>query len=126
MEYNFVEVIEQFDKMCRRLGQMHCDPKECPISAFIDLWERTHGKRWDDHCLNFAREMPDQFAKEVMKWAKSHDEPIYPTIREVVNKLCLMMGYKQTNNLEDFLDTRLSEKAANYFGIEPINKDKLV
>lgn len=127
MEYNFVEVIEQFDRMCQRLGQMNCDPKECPISALIDLWEHTHEDRWDDHCLNFAREMPDQFAKEVMKWANTHDkEPIYPTIGEVLNKICILMNINPKTSIYTICDERLNETAANYFGIEPINKDKLV
>lgn len=127
MEYNFVEVIEQFDKMCRRLGQMHCDPKECPISALIDLWERTHEKRWDDHCLNFAREMPAQFAKEVMKWAKSHDEPIYPTTQDIINKIRMFMNVNEsTITYKEFLNMPLNKTAADYFGIGPINKDKLV
>jgi len=125
MEYNFVEVIKQFDRMCQKYNN-RCSPKECPICALIGQWEAYYNKAWGDKCLDFAKQWPDRFVEEVIKWAKSHDEPIYPTIREVVNKLCLMMGYEQTNNLEDFLDTRLSEKAADYFDIEPINKDKLV
>lgn len=126
MEYNFVEVMKQFDRMCQKLGQMHCDPRECPISALISLWEHTHDERWDDHCLNFAREMPDQFAKEVMKWAESHDEPIYPTIGEVLNKICVLMNINPKTSINTIYDERLNEATANYFGIEPINKDKLV
>lgn len=127
MEYNFVEVIKQFDRMCQKLGQMHCDPKECPISALIDLWERAHVNRWDDHCLNFAREWPDRFAEEVMKWANMHDkEPIYPTIGEVLNKICTLMNIDSKTSINTIYDERLNKTAADYFGIEPINKDKLV
>ena len=126
MEYNFVEIIKQFDKMCQKYGEMHCSPDECPISALIDLWERAHENHWDNHCLNFAKIWPDRFAEEVMKWAANHEEPIYPTIREIINKICLLMGYDSNIELDTFLEKRLTKEVADYFGIEPINKDKLV
>ena len=125
MEYNFVEVVKQFDRMCKRYNN-HCSPKECPICALISQWESCHDSTWSDGCLDFAKKWPERFVEKVMNWAETTEEPIYPTIREVINKICLMMGYKQGENVEMFLDERLSEEVANLFGIEPINKDKLV
>lgn len=124
MEYNFVEVIKQFDKMCR---EMHCSPDECPISALIDLWERAYENHWDDHCLNFAKIWPDRFAEEVMKWSKTYGEtPVYPTIGEVLNKICILMNINPKTSINTIYDERLDKTTAEYFGIEPINKDKLV
>ena len=127
MEYNFVEVIKQFDRMCQKYGQLHCDPKECPISALIDLWESAHDEKWDDHCLNFAKVCPDAFAEEVMNWAEANEKPIYPTTRDIISKIRMLMQVDESKvEYEEFLDMPLNDVAADYFGIEPINKDKLV
>jgi len=123
MDYNFAEVIKQFDKICSKYGDQHC---ECPVGDLIDMWEHSNDKEWNGHCLEFAKMCPDAFAEEVMSWEEEEEEPIYPTIREVMDRICLMMGYKQGENLEYFLDKRLSEEVADLFGIEPINKNKLV
>ena len=62
-----------------------------------------------------------------MKWANTHDkEPIYPTIGEVLNKICTLMSIDSKTSINTIYDERLNKTAADYFSIEPINKDKLV
>lgn len=125
MEYNFIEVMRNFNRMCKGYD-WHCDLSECPIAALINEWEKEHDVTWDRDCIFFATEKPEKFVSSVMTWAQDNPVPIYPTVREVVNKICILMGYAPNTELNTFLEQRLTAKVANYFGIEPINKDKLV
>lgn len=126
MKYNFVEVIENFDRLCNTYNH-HCRVEECPISALIDLWEKATEDSYDDHCLEFAKVWPDRFAEEVMKWAAIREKPIYPTTQDIINKIRMLMKVDEsTIRYKEFLDMPLNKTAADYFGIKPINEDKLV
>ena len=62
-----------------------------------------------------------------MKWSKTYGEtPVYPTIGEVLNKICILMNINPKTSINTIYDERLDKTTAEYFGIEPINKDKLV
>ncbi len=126
MEYNFVEVVKQFDRMCKRYNN-HCSPEECPICALISQWESCHDSIWGNGCLDFAKKWPERFVEEVMNWTEENEKPIYPTTRNIISKIRMLMQIDESKvGYEEFLDMPLNDIAADYFGIEPINKDKLV
>ena len=127
MDYNFTDVIKQFDRLCKLYGERNCDPKVCPVSALIDLWEHANCDSWDGGCLNFATIWPDRFEEEVMKWAEVHEEPVYPTTRDIINNIRALMQVDESRvEYEEFLDMPLNRAAAEYFGFVPINENKLV
>ena len=119
--YDFVDVINGFDRMCNQL-QFHCDVNECPIAKLIDDWEMAHEDVWESNCLSFARENPEEFEDVVYEWIKAHPLPFYPTIGEVVNKMSELMGIDDYCNLYELLEKRLTPEAATYFNIKPINE----
>lgn len=125
MDYNFIEVIQNFNRMCNKYYS-HCSVRECPIAELIKRWEIEHEDDWTRNCITFAREEPEEFADCVMTWAQDNPVAIYPTIGEVVRKICALMNIDPHTSINTICDERLTEETAKYFGIEPINKDKLV
>lgn len=125
MNYNFVDVMKAFDRMCNKYDYI-CDVNECPIARLIDVWEKQHDDVWDRDCVYFGSKYPEDFVKAVMQWNEANPPAIYPTIREVMSKICTMMNINLAALPEDYLDERLTEEVAREFNIEPINKDKLV
>lgn len=126
MDYNFVEVMRNFNRMCDKYDYM-CDENECPIARLIDVWEKEHNETWDRDCVFWGMKNPEVFAREVMRWTKVNPPDIYPRVDEIIGKIRQLMNVDESEcEFEDFLDMRLNEAAADYFGIEPINKDKLV
>lgn len=123
VDYNFAEVIKQFDKICSKYGDQHC---ECPVGDLIDTWEHLNDKEWNGHCLDFAKICPDAFSDVVMAWKEEKEELIYPTLREVMDKIFTLMHINVAADPQDYLDKPITEEVANYFGIKPINKNKLV
>lgn len=126
MEYNFIEVAKNFDRMCKRYNS-HCDLHECPVAMLIDEWEKEHSDIWIGSCMDIAKEKPEEFADYVMTWAEDNPELTYPTIGDVVRKICQLMNINcQKSNLYTLLENRLSKEVADYFNIKPINEERLV
>ena len=125
MDYNFVEVMKNFNRMCKKYDYL-CDINECPVAQLIDGFEKKDDCIWDRDCVYFGSKYPKEFAEAVMQWAASHEEPIYPTIGEILNKICGLMNIDLKTNINTLYDERINEVVADYFGIQPINKDKLV
>jgi len=125
MNYNFVDVMKAFDRMCNKYDYI-CDVNECPIARLIDVWEKQHNDVWDRDCVYFGSKYPEDFVRAVMQWNEANPPAIYPTIGEVLNKICVLMNINPKTSINTIYDERLNETAANYFGIQPINKDKLV
>ena len=125
MDYNFVEVMKHFNRMCKKYDYL-CDINECPVAQLIDGFEKKDDCIWDRDCVYFGSKYPEEFAEAVMQWAASHEEPIYPTIGEILNKICGLMNIDLKTNINTLYDERINEVVADYFGIQPINKDKLV
>ena len=125
MNYNFVDVMKAFDRMCNKYDYI-CDVNECPIARLIDVWEKQHDDVWDRDCVYFGSKYPEDFVKAVIQWSEANPPAIYPTIGEVLNKICTLMSIDPKTSINTIYDERLNETTANYFGIEPINKDKLV
>ena len=114
MDYNFVEVMQNFDRMCQQYDYV-CDADECPIAALMDKWEKESHEIWTRDCVYYGSKYPKEFADAVMQWAEAHQ---YPTIGEVVEKLCSIMGIEENVDMIDVLDTPLTEAAANYLNIK--------
>ena len=126
MDYNFVDVMKAFDRMCNKYDYI-CDVNECPIARLIDVWEKQHDDVWDRDCVYFGSKYPEDFVKAVMQWNEANPPAIYPTTRDIISKIRMLMQIDESNvGYEEFLDMPLNAVAADYFGIEPINKDKLV
>ncbi len=73
-----------------------CQPDALVEEEDFDIWETT-----------------------VMEWARSHPEPIYPTLREVFNRMVNKMG----GRWDDVLDKPITATLAKEFNIEPIKKE---
>ena len=125
MDYNFVEVMQNFDRMCQQYDYI-CDADECPIAALMDKWEKETHEIWTRDCAYYGSKYPKEFADAVMQWAVTHPTPIYPTIGEILNKICELMNINPKTNINTLYDERINEVVADYFDIKPINKDKLV
>lgn len=121
MDYNFVEVMKHFDRMCNKYDYL-CDVNECPVARLIEKWENDNNMVFDRDCAYFGSKHPEEFAEAVMHWT----EPIYPTIGEILNKICMLMNIDPKTNINTLYDERINEVVADYFDIRPINEDKLV
>lgn len=126
MDYNFVDVMKTFDRMCNKYDSI-CDINECPVARLIDTWEKQNDATWDRDCAYFGSKYPEDFMRVVMQWRSTHPEPLFPSVGEIISKIRELMNVNESEyDFEDFLGMRLTEAAANYFGIKPINEDKLV
>ena len=125
MDYNFVDVMKAFDRMCNKYDYI-CDVNECPIARLIDVWEKQHNDVWDRDCVYFGSKYPEDFVKAVMQWNEANPPAIYPTIGEIFNSICTLMHIDPKTSINTLYDEHLTEEVARKFNIEPINKDKLV
>jgi hypothetical protein len=110
----FVDVLRQFDRMCKEnAGCFNCPLHEpdgvsdrCSIGAFVNDSERIE--------------------REVMKWAKEHPEPVYPTWREWLIKLGIVSFEPDFRVLLDASPTTLANTVKAYIneeGSKPIPVD---
>lgn len=126
MDYNFVEVMKNFNRMCKKYDYL-CDINECPVAQLIDGFEKKDDCIWDRDCVYFGSKYPEEFAEAVMQWNLTHPELVFPTVSEIISKIRQLMEIDESKyTFEDFMNMHLNEQTANYFGIKPINKDKLV
>lgn len=102
----FKEVMQQYKRMCRatnygdcpftvELG-WYCKPDTLVEEEDFDIWETT-----------------------VMEWARNHPEHIYPTLREIFDRMVNKMG----GHRDDVLDEPITATLAKEFNIEPIKKE---
>ena len=108
MKMEFRELIKEFDRMCAHYE----DPKENPF------FKETLCEDWEEWYMNGAYE-PEKFEEIVMKWVQKHPRPIYPTFRELIRS---MIGVNDEREIEEVLDSRIPDEAAEKFGIVPINE----
>lgn len=104
----FVKVIQEYNRLCKN---NNCD--NCP------LFDYAHS------CSDLFYNEPEKVEEIVMKWSRENPVPIYPTIGEVVSKICMLMNIDTRTNLNTIYDERLTKEAADYFGIAPINENTL-
>lgn len=104
----FVDVLRQFDRMCKaNAGCFNCplhDPDgvsdRCSIGAFINDSERIE--------------------REVMSWAAEHPEPVYPTIAKYLEQFGITIRRDGTLEADFFkANEPMSETLAKKLGLEP-------
>lgn len=114
----YSKVMEERNRMCDYYHSINneCD-FDCPLS------ERNNPALADySGCDEFLYKEAEKTEQIIMKWADEH-LPLYPTIGEVVSKLLMLMNIEpRTPNITAVYNERLTKKAADYFGIKPINE----
>ena len=104
----FKEVMKQYKRMCKS----YPDCADCPFKAELG---------WD--CQPDAlieEEDMDIWETTVMDWARNHPEPVYPTIRELVNYIMNKIPGDSVS-----YETRIPANIAKEFNILPINEGTL-
>ena len=105
----FKEVMKQYKRMCKSYPS-------CASCPFGELG-------WRDCCgsapLGDDEDM-DIFETTVMDWAHNHPEPVYPTIRELVNYIMNKIPGESVS-----YETRIPANIAKEFNILPINEGTL-
>lgn len=102
----FINVMKEYNRMCHS----YADCRDCPLCNV--------------NCEYIMHEKPEETESIIMKWSREHP-PIYPTIGEIIVKICKLMGINPLTNISTLYDERLTKKAADYFGIKPINENTL-
>ena len=103
-----------FDRMCRFYED---EPTECPFYTI------TGSEEWEDWYMHGAFE-PEEFEHVVTEWAKEHPIPIYPTFLELIHYIVnhgedtSLIGL----NIDELLDRRIPDAAAEELGLVPINE----
>lgn len=113
----FVELIKEYNRMCNCYSDNkdHCEDY-CPLCVEnLDI-EDYPG------CDKLLYTNPTLVEKIITQWSREHPLPIYPTIGEIVSKICVLMGIDPHTCINTFYDERLTKEAADYFGIKPINE----
>ena len=120
MDYNFVEVMERFDRLCKKYNN-DCYNSDCPISKLISEWEDNNDTNWEEACAYFGVKYPYDFAKAVMKWVETYPISEYETIRDVVKEMLKMMDFPEDTLTSYALDAKINKEVAERFNIKPIN-----
>lgn len=102
----FKEVMKQYKRMCNTYPQ--CDG--CPFKTELE---------WGCCRLEVLTEEEelDIWETTVMEWARNHKEPVYPTIRELVNYIMNKIPGESVS-----YETRIPADIAKEFNIMPINE----
>lgn len=112
----FVELIKEYNRMCKYHSDNRHDCEDCPLcEENLDI-ENYHG------CDELLYTNPILIEKIITQWSREHPLPIYPTIGEVVHKICVLMDIDPHTSINTIYDERLTKEAADYFGIKPINE----
>ena len=104
----FINVMKEYNRMCE---YYKLDCRECPLCNV--------------NCEYVLHNEAEKSESIIMKWAREHPIPVYPRVRDILNTMAINMGYPVNDFNKYFLDSQINEKCAKYFGIKPINEDKL-
>lgn len=105
----FVEVMKQYRRMCRA----HHDCVGCPLEERENM-EWTCGSSDLDN-----EEAYITWERIVMNWARDYPEPVYPTIRELINYIMNKIPGESVS-----YETRIPANIAKEFNILPINEGR--
>lgn len=116
-EYN--KVMEERNRMCDYYHSINheCD-FDCPLSE-----DNNPALANYSGCSEFLYKEAEKAEQIIMKWSKEHPQPIYPTIGELIGKICILMNINPLTSINTIYDERLTKEAADYFGIKPINEE---
>lgn len=101
----FKEVIKQYKRMCK--SYKDCD--NCPFKTELG---------WDcEPAALIEEEDMDIWETTVMEWARTHPEPKYPTIGDmlyfIANEMNVSILTPKDGNFSNFLNSELPEKVSN-------------
>jgi len=117
----YSKVMEERNRMCdyycKNYGIDEECSLECPLSG-----KNNPDLRYCSGCDEFLYKEAEKAEQIIMKWSREHPRPIYPTIGEIVNKICVLMNIDPRTSINTIYDERLTKEAADYFGIKPINE----
>lgn len=103
----FKEVMKQYKRMCKS----YPDCVDCPFKAKLG---------WDCQPDALIEEKDfDIWETTVMNWAHNNPEPIYPTLREIFDRMINKMG----GHWDGVLDKPITATLAKEFNIDPIKKE---
>lgn len=95
----WMEVMNQFDRMCAYYQREHECPMGCPMNG-LNI----------SQCRKIAFECPDSVERTVMSWAAEHPEPVYPTWLEWLTEQGVIPDHHAALN-----STEPGTRAARYF-----------
>lgn len=102
----FKEVMRQYKRMCHAYPQCN----GCPFKAELE-WDCQPDALFDEEDM-------DIWETTVMDWARKHPEPVYPTIRELINYIMNKIPGESVS-----YETRIPANIAKEFNILPINEE---
>lgn len=114
----FCEVMEERNRMCDAIP---CT--ECFLGKKAKELSSSRIENFD--CNDILKYYSQKAEEIIMKWSRENplpSPPIYPTIGEMISKICVLMGIDPRTNINTIYDERLTKAAADYFGIKPINE----
>lgn len=111
----WMEVMNQFNRMCLYYHCKHECPMACPMNG-VNI----------SHCRKIAFEEPEVTEKTVMTWAAENPEPVYPTWGEWLHSLHVVgvhaMCAPEPNfyyAIDDKFNAPIPADIAQRLGIEP-------
>lgn len=123
---NFTQTMHDWQRMCKYYDEHYSENccEECPLGGCGAIWEMDYIKDWED------------FASKIEDWAQKHPEPQFPTWREYLKKIGLIMecdcqyseyhpdriNVKTEKNaaiLNEKADKPISAEIATALGLEP-------
>lgn len=78
---NFAQTMHDWQRMCKYYDTHYNEDccEKCPLGGCGAIWEMDYIKDWED------------FASKIEDWAEKHPEPVYPTWREYLMKMGLIV-----------------------------------
>ena len=112
----YSKVMEERNRMCdyycKNYGIGEECSLECPLSG-----KNNPDLRYYSGCDEFLYKEAEKAEQIIMKWADEHP-PLYPTIREVIEEICRLMGINPKTNLNTIYDEHLTKEVADKFNIK--------
>ena len=108
----WMEVMSQFDRMCRHYQRKRECPMGCPMNG-VNI----------SQCRKVAFEQPEVTEKTVMDWAAEHPEPVYPTWFEYLYAINNPDYFDLTEFYTWMRHTPIPADIAQKLGIEPLPKN---
>ena len=123
---NFAQIMHDWQRMCNYFEKQYdyacCE--YCPLESCGAIWEMSYIKNWEE------------FEKKITDFVKAHPEPKYPTWREYLKKIGVVIerNIKYTENgpegqyivgkdnasiLNEKADCPIPDEIATALGLEP-------
>lgn len=102
----WMEVMNQFNRMCWHYQREHKCPMECPMDG-MNI----------SQCRKIAFEWPDSVEDTVMSWAEEHPEPVYPTWFEWLMEIGVVSPERKYYH--DWLLKPIPADIAEKLGVKP-------